>query len=49
MGDDDVQRMKNAVWVDLFNMFLWFISAAYSAISFFRHQDRKTVPVVADV
>jgi len=40
-GDDNTLRMKNAVWVDLFNMLLWFISAAYGAVSFFRHQDQR--------
>lgn len=29
--DADVQRMKNAVWVNLVNMLLWFVSAAVGA------------------
>ena len=33
-GDAGVQRMKNAVWVDLVNVFLWLISAIYGAIIF---------------
>jgi len=33
-GNAGVQRMKNAVWVDLVNVFLWLISAIYGAILF---------------
>lgn len=35
-GDGGVQRMKNAVWIDLINMLLWFISAIVGAIGFWR-------------
>ena len=35
-GDSGVQRMKNAVWVDLTNMLLWFISAVYLTFLFLR-------------
>ena len=31
-GNAGIQRMKNAVWVDLTNMLLWFITGAVSAI-----------------
>ncbi|KAF2139070.1 uncharacterized protein K452DRAFT_80501 [Aplosporella prunicola CBS 121167] len=31
-GDSGIQRMKNAVWVDLVNMVLWFISATYASL-----------------
>ncbi|KZF23025.1 hypothetical protein L228DRAFT_238912 [Xylona heveae TC161] len=34
-GNAAVQRMKNAVWVDLVNVLLWLISATYGAIRFF--------------
>jgi len=26
-GNKDIERMKSAVWIDLINMLLWFISA----------------------
>jgi hypothetical protein len=29
-------RMKHAVWVDLANMILWFITAVYSTLIFIR-------------
>ncbi len=34
--DGGIQRMKNAVWVDLVNMLLWFVSAIVGAIGFWR-------------
>jgi len=33
-GNSGVQRMKNAVWVDLVNVLLWLVSAIYGAILF---------------
>lgn len=27
--------MKNAVWIDLINMLLWFITAVFAAVWFF--------------
>ncbi|KAI9811980.1 MAG: hypothetical protein M1832_000645 [Thelocarpon impressellum] len=36
--DAHAQRMLNAVWVDLFNMCLWFITAAYGAIIYMRRR-----------
>lgn len=30
-----IQRMKNAVWIDLVNMLLWFISAVWGLVMFF--------------
>ncbi|CAO1596854.1 hypothetical protein XANCAGTX0491_000683 [Xanthoria calcicola] len=30
-----VKRMKNAVWIDLVNMLLWFVTAIYGMIMFF--------------
>lgn len=38
-----VQNMKNAVWVDLINMLLWLLSAAYGAVLFFRHKAHKSL------
>lgn len=31
-----VKRMKNAVWIDLINMLLWFVSAIVGAVGFWR-------------
>jgi hypothetical protein len=42
-GDAGVQRMKNAVWVDLANMLLWLITAAYGAVLFFRNRRGRTL------
>jgi hypothetical protein len=36
-------RMKHAVWVDLVNMLLWFITAIYSTIIFFAHRRGRTL------
>ncbi|KAF2215089.1 hypothetical protein CERZMDRAFT_35515 [Cercospora zeae-maydis SCOH1-5] len=36
------RRMKNAVWVDLVNMLLWLITAAWLSLRFFRRK-RKTL------
>lgn len=41
--DSSVQNMKNAVWVDLTNMLLWLLSAAYGAVLFFRHRSHKSL------
>ncbi len=35
-GDGGVSRMKNAVWIDLINMLLWFVTAIVAAIGFWR-------------
>jgi TctA family transporter len=34
-GDKGIQRMKNAIWVDLTNMLLWLVSGIMGAIVFF--------------
>ena len=34
-GDRGVSRMKNAVWIDLINMLLWFVTAFFAAVWFF--------------
>lgn len=41
--DSSVQNMKNAVWVDLINMLLWLLSAAYGAVLFFKHRSHKSL------
>jgi len=40
-GDSGVQRMKNAVWVDLVNALLWLISAVGMALYFWKHRNNK--------
>lgn len=30
--DSGIQRMKNAVWIDLVNMLLWFISPVFGFV-----------------
>ena len=42
-GDGAIQAMKNAVWVDLVNMLLWFISACYGAVMFFTHREGRSL------
>ncbi|EON65715.1 hypothetical protein W97_04954 [Coniosporium apollinis CBS 100218] len=39
-GNGGIQRMKNAVWIDLINMLLWFVTACYGAFLFFFHRRR---------
>jgi len=34
-GNGGIKRMKNAVWVDLVNMLLWFLTAVGGAVMFF--------------
>ncbi|KAK7946484.1 Uracil phosphoribosyltransferase [Apiospora aurea] len=41
-GNGDIQRMKNAVWVDLANMLLWFIGTVAGAAYWWMHKDRKS-------
>lgn len=41
-GDSGIQRMKNAVWVDLANALLWLISALATAAYWWRHRERRT-------
>ncbi|KAF2454018.1 hypothetical protein BDY21DRAFT_353833 [Lineolata rhizophorae] len=40
-GNGGIERMKNAVWVDLVNMLLWFITFVYSTFVFFHHRKRS--------
>ncbi|KAI9684110.1 MAG: hypothetical protein M1829_003380 [Trizodia sp. TS-e1964] len=42
-GDSGIQRMKNAVWVDLVNMLLWLITACLSAALFFKYRHTRSL------
>ena len=42
-GDAGIQRMKNAVWVDLVNMLLWLVSAVYGAVLFFKNKPTRSL------
>ncbi|KAI1803688.1 hypothetical protein F4811DRAFT_323070 [Daldinia bambusicola] len=41
-GNGDIQRMKNAVWVDLANALLWLIGFVGSAAYWWNHRDRRS-------
>lgn len=41
-GDHGVQRMKNAVWVDLVNALLWLISAVGMAVFWVQSRNGRT-------
>lgn len=40
--DGGIQRMKSAVWIDLVNLLLWFISAIVGAIGFWKWRRGNT-------
>lgn len=42
-GDAGIQRMKNAVWVDLANALLWLISAVYGTVLFFFGRQKRSL------
>ncbi|KFG79147.1 hypothetical protein MANI_120974 [Metarhizium anisopliae] len=42
-GDGDIQRMKNAVWVDLTSALLWLISAVATTVYWWRHRDARSM------
>jgi hypothetical protein len=42
-GDAGIQRMKNAVWVDLANAILWLLSAVYGLLQFFRNRKKRSL------
>lgn len=42
-GDSGVQRMKNAVWVDLANMLLWLITLVVMAGYWWRNRHAKSL------
>ena len=39
-GNGDIQRMKNAVWIDLTNALLWLISAIAHFCYWWTHRER---------
>ncbi|OBT57407.1 hypothetical protein VE04_02572 [Pseudogymnoascus sp. 24MN13] len=41
-GNKDIQRMKNAVWVDLVNMLLWLVSSVAVGIYWFKHRHNRS-------
>ncbi|OIW30673.1 hypothetical protein CONLIGDRAFT_630628 [Coniochaeta ligniaria NRRL 30616] len=41
-GNADIQRMKNAVWVDLTSALLWFITAIAAFGYWWRHRERHS-------
>jgi H+/Cl- antiporter ClcA len=41
--DSGVQRMKNAVWIDLICLLLWFITSIMGAIGFMRGRNNRTL------
>lgn len=41
-GDADIQRMKNAVWVDLTNTLLWLITSIAAFAYWWSHRERQT-------
>ncbi|PMD63076.1 uncharacterized protein K444DRAFT_327594 [Hyaloscypha bicolor E] len=41
-GDSGVQRMKNAVWVDLVNALLWLISAIGMVVFWVKHKNNRS-------
>ncbi|KAL8733246.1 MAG: hypothetical protein Q9166_002263 [cf. Caloplaca sp. 2 TL-2023] len=42
-GNGGIKRMKNAVWIDLINMLLWFVTAIYGMIMFFFFRGNKSL------
>jgi len=47
LHDSRNERMRHAVWVDLINVFLWLISAAYGGVLFMKSRSRKSGGSVA--
>ncbi|KAJ2994390.1 hypothetical protein NUW58_g1570 [Xylaria curta] len=41
-GNDDIKRMKNAVWVDLANALLWLIGTSAAAAYWWYHRQRNS-------
>jgi hypothetical protein len=48
-GNSGIQRMKNAVWVLLTNMFLWAITFVYGSVIFWKYWKGKATPAQHDV
>jgi hypothetical protein len=40
--DKGIVRMQRAAWIDMVNMLLWFISAVYGAVIFFKWRKGRT-------
>jgi len=41
-GDADIQRMKNAVWLDLVNALLWLVGFVATGLYWMRHRERRS-------
>lgn len=41
-GDGAIERMRNAVWVDLVNMLLWFVATLAAVGYWWRHRTTRT-------
>jgi H+/Cl- antiporter ClcA len=41
--DPGVQRMKNAVWVDLVCLLLWFVTSIFGVIGFLRGRNNRSL------
>lgn len=41
-GNKGIIRMKNAVWIQLVNMILWFITTVYGAVIFVKYRKGRT-------
>ncbi|KAI8951547.1 hypothetical protein F4801DRAFT_283599 [Xylaria longipes] len=41
-GNGDIQRMKNAVWIDLTNALLWLIGTIAAAVYWWHHRQRNS-------
>jgi hypothetical protein len=41
-GDGGIERMKNAVWVDLANALLWLIITVAAGLYWVRHRDTRS-------
>jgi len=42
-GDSGIQRMKNAVWVDLVNMLFWLFTAVMMGVYWMKHRQTRTI------
>ncbi|KAK2591471.1 hypothetical protein QQS21_010847 [Conoideocrella luteorostrata] len=41
-GDSGIQRMKNAVWIDLVSALLWLFSSVGAFVYWWRHRDNRS-------
>jgi hypothetical protein len=41
-GNGDITRMKNAVWIDLVNLLLWFVGTVFGAAYWWAHKERHS-------